>query len=556
MLLKRKPTSFDFQWILISLLLGGVEMQVKPLRTYYLTVGLAFKLQCNRIQIQNQNQNVSVTWSHNLDQKLENISGITVRGDALWFLPAQPFHRGNYSCLSRQGKESWVTVFNISVENASCPRMNRENAAQSTGELTCVLGHVFQLDPQAHVTWLKNCNPLNGTDSKVLPMKRSPRDEGLYTCFVNFTFEGQNYSAAQTTKIYIVPTDFVVTQPKVIFPQQDKLKVTLGKSYDLKCKALVGKNGKEETFLNWLRQVPGSSGIFPHTSEPFFEGDYMLSTLHLSEITAEDFDANFTCVIEHPAGTDFGTVTLIPDNERYFWIIVGLISASAGLLILAAVGFSLFKVDLVLAYRGLCSPVTTHTDGKSYDAYISYLHGDELGLSSTMTFALQSLPAALEELYGYKLFISGRDELPGEAVHDAVADRMNRSRRLIIVLTSRSFESRSATQNHTEPLLSHSDPSVTPVPSAAGIWGTYEQRVGLYDALVKEGLKVILVQVEDGVDENSLPESLQYISRTKGILRWRAAADGANRKFWKHLRYQMPPAQRRKSAQMTELRDV
>lgn len=136
------------------------------------------------------------------------------------------------------------------------------------------------------------------------------------------------------------------------------------------------------------------------------------------------------------------------------------------------------------------------------------------------------------------------------AVHDVIADRMNRSRRLIIVLTSHSFESQ------TEPLLSHSDPSVTPVPSAAQIWGTYEQRVGLYDALVKEGLKVILVQVEDGVEEKSLPESLQYISRTKGILRWRPDTDGANKKFWKHLRYQMPPAQRRKSTQMTELRDV
>lgn len=57
-------------------------------------------------------------------------------------------------------------------------------------------------------------------------------------------------------------------------------------------------------------------------------------------------------------------------------------------------------------------------DGKSYDAYVSYLHGDELDLSSTMTFALQSLPAVLEERYGYKLFISGRDELPGEGKDD------------------------------------------------------------------------------------------------------------------------------------------
>lgn len=43
-----------------------------------------------------------------------------------------------------------------------------------------------------------------------------------------------------------------------------------------------------------------------------YEEDYMLSTLHLSDITAEDFNANFTCVIEHPAGADFGWVMLIP----------------------------------------------------------------------------------------------------------------------------------------------------------------------------------------------------------------------------------------------------
>lgn len=64
------------------------------------------------------------------------------------------------------------------------------------------------------------------------------------------------------------------------------------------------------------------------------------------------------------------TYSILPafpvDNERCFWIIVSLISVSAGLIILAAVGFYLFKVDLVLAYRSLCSPVTTHTGMSFY----------------------------------------------------------------------------------------------------------------------------------------------------------------------------------------------
>lgn len=545
-----RSSSFYSQWILLSaLLIGGIQMHVIHLRTYDITVGLAFRLQCNI-----QKQNVSVTWSDNLNQSLENSTGIKIRGNALWFLPAESFHSGNYICLSRKGNETWETVFNISVEDESCPRMNRENVAQSTPKVPCMLQHIFHLDSQAQVTWLKNCSPINKTiTSKILPMNRSPDDVGLYTCFVNFTFEGQNYSAAQTTEIYSVPSDFVVTQPKVIYPIQETRTVILGESCNLTCKALIGKNGRDETFMYWLHDMPSQSPTHDYIIEEN-NMEYMMCILHIQEIKAEHLNTNFTCYIQHPVGKDSGTVTLIPanQNQRYFWIVPGLVF----LLILAVVGFYLFKVDLVLAYRDLCCfPVALHADGKSYDAYVSYLHGNELSLSSTMSFALHSLPAVLEKRYGYKLFISGRDELPGEAVHDVVADRMNRSRRLIIVLTSHSFEPQ--TQKDIKPLLLHSESTMKPDPSMSQIWGTYEQRVGLYDALVKEGLKVILVQVEDKVDESSLPESLRYISRTKGILRWRQdTSDSANRKFWKHLRYRMPRGQTKKSKQITELQEV
>lgn len=53
------------------------------------------------------------------------------------------------------------------------------------------------------------------------------------------------------------------------------------------------------------------------------------------------------------------------------------------------------------------------TDGKLYDAYVSYLHGDDHSASFATTFALHVLPEVLEDRLGYKLFISGRDALPG-----------------------------------------------------------------------------------------------------------------------------------------------
>ena len=56
--------------------------------------------------------------------------------------------------------------------------------------------------------------------------------------------------------------------------------------------------------------------------------------------------------------------------------------------------------------------------------------------------------------------------------------------------------------------------------------------------------------IDGPVDYAALPESLPYIHRTQGALRWPGASPrnhvctklSANRTFWKSLRYHMPPA--------------
>lgn len=53
------------------------------------------------------------------------------------------------------------------------------------------------------------------------------------------------------------------------------------------------------------------------------------------------------------------------------------------------------------------------TDGKLYDAYVSYPRVDDHSVSFATTFALHILPEVLENQLGYKLFVSGRDALPG-----------------------------------------------------------------------------------------------------------------------------------------------
>ncbi|XP_042620297.1 interleukin-1 receptor-like 2 isoform X1 [Cyprinus carpio] len=556
-MLLRKPemSSFYFQWILLSALwIAGSQMHIINHRSYAISAGLAFMIECNE---EREMQNASVSWSLVPNRSLDNINGININVNVLWFLPADLSHSGSYSCLSRKGNETWETIFEVCVENKTCPKLNRKDEVTSTKELFCFLPHIFEIDPQAQVTWRNNCHPLNVTNSKVFPINRDQDKVGLYTCFVSFTFEGKNYSAAQTTEIYKHSSDYVVTKPKIIYPKEEIQKVTLGESYTIKCKALAGKNDNGETFIYWLSDSESLDLNYDFSIVEEGDQKYMLSVLNITEVTEEYLYINFTCVVLHPAGSDFGKVFLIPasQNERYFWIGLGLVAL---LILLCAVVF-LFRVDLVLAYRAVCSSAAVSSDGKLYDAYVCCLHGDQHCSSSATKFALDFLPAVLEDLYGYKLFISGRDELPGEAVHEVIADIMSRSRRLIIVLTSQSCVSpqTDATKSLLPDKLPISDHDVQlkeTTTSSDQIWAAYEQRVGLYDALVKQGLKVILVQVEDGVEEALLPESLQYISRTKGILKWRPnASERVNKSFWKYMRYRMPPAKRQKNQELTVL---
>ncbi|MEQ2183217.1 Interleukin-1 receptor-like 1, partial [Goodea atripinnis] len=54
-------------------------------------------------------------------------------------------------------------------------------------------------------------------------------------------------------------------------------------------------------------------------------------------------------------------------------------------------------------------------DGKLYDAYVAYPNRGAFGFNEEVEeFVLQTLPKVLEQACGYKLFIAGRDCLPGQ----------------------------------------------------------------------------------------------------------------------------------------------
>ncbi|XP_074048319.1 interleukin-1 receptor-like 2 isoform X2 [Macrotis lagotis] len=109
-----------------------------------------------------------------------------------------------------------------------------------------------------------------------------------------------------------------------------------------------------------------------------------------------------------------------------------------------------------------------------------------------------------------------------EAVANVIDENIKLSRRLIIILVSES-------SNYG--LLKNMS----------------EEQITIYNALIQDGMKVILIELEKIQDYKDMPESIKYLKQKHGVLRWKGSyAEGlqsAKTKFWKNVRYHMPPKQ-------------
>ncbi|NWI49335.1 ILRL2 protein, partial [Calyptomena viridis] len=158
-------------------------------------------------------------------------------------------------------------------------------------------------------------------------------------------------------------------------------------------------------------------------------------------------------------------------------------------------------------------------DEKIYDAYVLYPKNRESCLYSSDIFALKILPEVLERQCGYNLFIFGRDDLPGEAVISVADEKIHQSRRVIIILV--------------------------PEPSCYSILeDVSEKQLAVYNALIQDGIKVILIELEKIQDYAAMPESIKYIKQKHGAIRWKGdfseRSHSAGTRFWKKVRYHMP----------------
>ncbi|XP_051662918.1 interleukin-1 receptor-like 1 isoform X2 [Manacus candei] len=483
---------------------------------------------------------VKVTWYHMDTNKIipaeEEGSRIFSLERFLWFLPISREDSGNYTCVTHLSTNR-TKSFNVSVQVHSykqgvCfPSQIRYPNDTKRGKIVCPT--IDNYKNATIVQWYKDCKPLQGQryfkQEKYIYIENPTReDDGYYTCQFIYTHKGNVFNAS-ATRIFISEAKHSPLPPQILFPKnKEVIEVELGAALSLKCQALLGIKKQPMSAVIWdVNNIPAKHYNFTrfHEETQFFEGHaqayYEETTLNITEVKTEDLQSNFTCIALNAMHNTRVTVTL-QLKTQFEMVLCNVLLIAGSLVLLAAIAVSVilyqsFRADIVLLYREIFQPYSVKDDGKIYDAYVIYPKNHTNEANFVEYFVYQIMPDILENKCGYKLCIYGRDIYPGEDTASAIEKRMQRSRRLIILLTHQ--------------LINCKEP-------------TYDQHIALYNALIQNDTKVILLEMERIGTYGKLQESLRFLIKQQGTIKWKeqhtAHPQSPNSKFWKHVRYHMP----------------
>ncbi|XP_038198819.1 interleukin-18 receptor 1 [Arvicola amphibius] len=341
-------------------------------------------------------------------------------------------------------------------------------------------------------------------------------DEGYYSCVLSVHHNGKQYNITKTYNITVIEGNNKIT-PAILGRKFDTVEVDLGEEVELNCTALLNKN---DLFYWSIRKEDRSNpNVHEDTNMTTWTSEgklHAFKKLRIRNVAETNLNVLYNCTVTNEEATDTKSfITLrkmadIPSHVFMRGIIVAVfISAAVVCVVILCV---IYKVDLVLFYRRLVERDETLTDGKTYDAFVSYLKECQPENGEEHTFAVETLPGVLEKQFGYKLCIFERDVVPGGAVVDEIQSLIEKSRRLIIVL------SKSYLTNETR----------------------LELESGLHEALVERKIKIILIEFTPAGSFTFLPPSLKLLKPCR-VLKWQADKSlPYNSRFWKNLLYLMP----------------
>ncbi|XP_034549169.1 interleukin-1 receptor type 1 [Notolabrus celidotus] len=489
----------------------------------------------------------NITW-----QKIDGTGGISNNQDemvhchegALYFLKLKIEDSGVYRARHEDSVKCYfydlkLAVFDKSkhankllsqpIKEASeeihvpCPDLIKETCYKFDGEYT----------------WEKDSQPLlNEKSEELWVINDSKSKEGIYTCICTWEHRKKKYITSSSRRLEI--EDLVVHQQlRILNPIDREQFADEGFGITLNCSVQCGINVGSYCHARWLidgSPVNQTEGYSQSTKiENPKENTTAIAVLTIQKVTAKDFRTIFTCAVNGRDTASSATLTLKP-RESVVPLIIGGLCVSL-LCVIAAVLIKYFAIDLALFFRPYL-PLSHNRDGRVYDAYVVYnmQDMDKATEDALCVFVSKNLPSVLEEKCGYRLFIHGRDDIPGEDRLELVEDRMKQSRRLMVILTPGSGSESSP--------FSHED----------SVIGGFDWQVGLHHAMVQREMSVILIQLGDMGRQGytHLPPGLQHLIHKSAPVRWpetTRSASAKNSRFWKRVRYLMPATPAKKSHQ-------
>ncbi|NXX90900.1 IL1R1 protein, partial [Centropus bengalensis] len=466
----------------------------------------------------------------------DKLSRIHQQKNFIWFLPAMLEDSGDYECVIRnvtsyRKMSTRVTVFERMEGVCLNEKFAVEEVIFTLTSARVVCPHLDYFRNQNNiqpVQWYKDCQLLEGerfifSNSDLIILNVTVHDQGNYTCKTTYTYNGKQYNISRDI-LLTAEVSPPKTPPDISYPRNNSIEVELGSQVTVDCNT-TGADGFEVfwTSNGVYIDVFYMSRIFasPYEEQTSYDGRPVYSVkLIISEVNSEDYEQPFICQASNAFGQVASYIILkrrVPDIQRR--LTGGLLSLLI-LTLTALIIYKIFKIELVLWYRNSVCAFASKEDGKIYDAYVLYTKSSgDRSFYHLENFVHRILPDVLEQQCGYKLFILGRDDLPGEAVVSVADETLKQSRRLMIILGS-----------------------ITS--SFCLLEDTSEQQLAMYNALIRDGIKVILIEMEEIQDYNSMPESIRYIKQKHGTIQWKGdfsdKSCSANTRFWKNVRYQMP----------------
>ncbi|XP_054829883.1 interleukin-1 receptor type 1-like isoform X2 [Eublepharis macularius] len=477
----------------------------------------------------------SLTWyqaGHHTPVLEDPHSRIQQQASSIWFLPAVLEDSGSYECAIRNSTHCSKMYVKLTVfrnSNGSCfnAKFAIPQSVYTSTNSKIVCPNLNDFRNENHllpVLWYKDCKLIKDRrfqllDNYLMIANTTMEDQGNYTCHVPFNYMGKQYNVSRDISLQVTESP-PRNPPEIFSPRNHSVEVKLGSNIIIDCNT----SGAEVDHVFWTvndsyidHYYKHSKNVFEiYEKEIFLQGKSFLTVrLNISKVSDKEYENVFVCHALNSFGQAVAHVMLRhKGSPRFSW-----------------------TTDW-----NLCSGVSPNnsyyiilhflqvSDGKTYDAFVLYPTTNAVAYMYHLdNFVLNLLPEVLEQQCGYKLFIVGRDDIPGQAVVSITEDTIQQSRRLMIIL---------------EPELS----------SCSRLEETSEQHIAMYNALVHCGIKVILIEMEKIEDYTNMPESIKYIKQKHGAIQWKKnfaeESQLANTRFWKNVRYRMPP---RRTVSLSEI---